>query len=539
MIFAISQLNFKIADFVVNNQKIVDAIQSAHAQGADLIVFSELAVGGAPAFDLLLSPSFLNQVDDAIQTIQSACASIDCIVGVPYFDRGSEQLYNAALFISKGVVKQVISKQKLSDKGLILDTPYFVSGSGSELIEVNGNSILVTLEDSLNAVSGAKDDHEKVDMLLSLHNSPFSYMEYDLRLDRLRKLSEEVKAGVVEVNQVGAQGQVIFDGRSILVNVSDGFIDELAAFEEDFKLFELEGQTIRSLQPKEKRDDLTETALLYHALVLGIKDYFHKNNLQKALIGFSGGIDSSVVAALACEALGADNVKGVLMPSMYSTGHSVKDAEDLAKNLGCEHDIVPIEAGFDTFMDMLQPIFGEDHNAEVDLTEQNIQARVRAVVLMAISNRQGYVVLNTSNKSEAAMGYGTLYGDLIGSISVLGDVYKTQVFQLAHYINRNREIIPEHAISKPPSAELKPGQKDSDSLPLYDVMDPILYLLIEKNLSSEQVIALGHDKNEVQRIVNTMGKVGFKLFQTPPALGVSPRAFGSGLRLPLVAAKTL
>lgn len=538
MNFAISQLNLKIADFVVNNQKIVDTIHSAHAQGADLIIFSELAIGGAPAYDLLLSNTFLEQIDEAIQVIRKACSFIDCIIGAPYLDSETGQLYNAALVISKGEVKQVIRKQKLSDKGLIPDTPYFASGSGPQLVQVNGRTIFVSVEDALNDVSLVQERHEDVDLLVSLHNAAFSYSEYGERLERLRKLSERLQIGAVEVNQVGAQGELIFDGRSLVVRSSDGFVDELIAFEEDFKLFQLEGATIKSLQPRVNGDNYTETALLYRALVLGIRDYFGKSGLKKALIGFSGGIDSSLVAVLACEALGAENVKGVLMPSMYSTSHSVKDAEDLARNLGCEYEIVPIKAGFDTFMEMLQPVFEDQNESDVDLTEQNIQARVRAVILMAISNKQGYVVLNTSNKSEAAMGYGTLYGDLIGSISVLGDVYKTQVFQLANYINRDREIIPEHAISKPPSAELKPGQKDSDSLPLYHIMDPILYLLIEKNLSAEQVVALGHDKNEVQRIVSIMGKVGFKLFQTPPALRVSPRAFGSGLKLPLVAKRS-
>lgn len=528
MNFAISQLNFKIADFAVNMRKVIESIQLAHAQGADLIIFSELAIGGTPALDLLTSHSFLSQVDRAIQEIKKACSSIDCIIGAPYVDTG--KLYNAALFISKGDIKQVISKRRLNDQGLMLETPYFVAGGGPELIEIKGSKILVSLDECLDDKIG-----NEADLFISLRNCPFSYTEYDQRLDRAHKLSEQLQVGFVELNQIGAQGQLIFDGRTLLVHTAEAYEDELNAFEEDFKLFTLTGNSIKSLQPKVKGDSYSETALLYEALVLGIRDYFQKNGLTKALIGLSGGIDSSLVAVLASDALGAENIKGILMPSMYSTGHSVKDAEDLAKNLGCEVEIVPIKPGFDAFMDMLTPIFSDENESEVDLTEQNIQARVRAVILMAVSNKQGYIVLNTSNKSEAAMGYGTLYGDLIGSLSVLGDVYKTQVFQLARYINRDHEIIPEHAISKPPSAELKPGQKDSDSLPLYEVLDPILYLLIEKNLSASEVIKLGHDANEVQRIIEIMSRVGFKLFQTPPALRVSPRAFGSGLNLPLVA----
>ena len=530
MNFAISQLNFKIADFVVNNRKIIESIQMAHAQGVDLIVFSELAVGGAPALDLLKSDTFVDQVDEAIGEIAKACSSIDCIIGAPYREEDSGLLYNVALFINKGEVRKVISKHRLNDQGLVIETPYFSQGNGADLIKVKESVILLSLEDTLDN----EHDHE-VDLIISLKNYPFSYTEYDQRKQELKSLSERLGVGVVEVNQIGAQGQLIFDGRSLIVHSKEEYADELHAFQEDFKLFKLEEKSIKSLQPKLKGDHYTETELIYEALVLGIKDYFQKNGLQKALIGLSGGIDSSIVAALACQALGPENVKGILMPSMYSTGHSVKDAEDLANNLGFKYEIVPIKAGFDTFMEMFDPTFEGVDDSDLDLTEQNIQARVRAVILMAISNKQGYIVLNTSNKSEAAMGYGTLYGDLIGSLSVLGDVYKTQVFQLAHYINRDRELIPEHAISKPPSAELKPGQKDSDSLPLYEVLDPILYLLIAKNLTPSQIVALGHDQDEVDRIVRLMSRVGFKLFQTPPALRVSPRAFGSGLNLPLVA----
>ncbi|MFB5945118.1 NAD+ synthase [Albibacterium profundi] len=530
MNFAISQLNFKIADFAVNTRKIIEAIQSAHAQGADLVLFSELAVSGAPALDLLKSSVFLNQVDEAVQEIARSCKNIDCIVGAPYRDSSSGQVYNGALFCSQGKVERVISKRELNDQGLIHETPYFVSGSGADQIEVKGSRVLITLDDVLE-----NEIADSVDLIISLRNSPFSYTEYDQRMERIKAVSQQLATGMVEVNQVGAQGQLIFDGRSVVVNSTEGYFDKLKAFQEDFKLFRLEGKSLQSLQPKIDTEKYTETALLYEALVLGIRDYFDKNGLKKALIGLSGGIDSSLVAALACEALGAENVKGILMPSMYSTGHSVKDAEDLANNFGFEYEIVPIKGGYDAFIEMLNPVFGTEDSAEVDLTEQNIQARVRAVVLMAISNKQGYVVLNTSNKSEAAMGYGTLYGDLVGAISVLGDVYKTQVFELSRYVNRNQQLIPEHAINKAPSAELKPGQKDSDSLPVYEILDPILYLLIEKNLSTSQIVELGHDKNEVERIVRMMSRVGFKLFQTPPALRVSPRAFGSGLNLPLVA----
>jgi NAD+ synthase (glutamine-hydrolysing) len=348
----------------------------------------------------------------------------------------------------------------------------------------------------------------------------------------LKELTTKLQIPVIEMNQVGAQGSLIFDGRSIVLDATGKLVDELAAFDEDFRVYNLSGGELRGSQEVQVETDPHEIALIHRALVFGIRDYFGKNGFRKALIGFSGGLDSSLVGALACEALGPENVKGILMPSMYSTDHSVKDAQDLARNLGCASEIVPIKEAYDVFKKLLDPVF---RGAPEDVTEQNIQARVRAVILMSISNKEKSIVLNTSNKSEAAMGYGTLYGDLVGSLSVLGDVYKSQIFEIARYINRNGVVIPENTISKPPSAELAPGQKDSDALPEYDILDPILFQLIEKGQRPQAIIDLGFDPYEVNRVVNIMGKVGFKLFQTPPALRVSPKAFGSGYQLPLVA----
>ena len=526
MVVAISQLNFKIADFEANTQKIIDQIDLVKAQGGKIIIFPELAVGGLPAFDFLKSTVFLGAVDAAIQQIVSHC-TIDCILGVPYLDPLTGDLSNAALFIQDREIKNIIKKSGLRDKGEVPESPYFIAGSGAEIVNSNDIQLAVSLGDDFTALEG-----ENADLILSLNSVPFSYLEHDERVKTLRDHSTKTRTAIVEVNQVGAQGSLIYDGRSIIVDEQRSFFDELNAFSEDLRLYQFTETQIKPLQLKQKETSLSESALIYQALVLGIRDYFSKNGFTKALVGFSGGLDSALVGALACEALGPENVKGILMPSMYSTDHSLKDAIDLANNLGCEYEIVPIKEGFDVFVKMLEPVF---KGAAEDVTEQNIQARVRAVILMAISNKQGYIVLNTSNKSEAAMGYGTLYGDLIGSLSVLGDVYKTQVVEVANYINREREIIPVNTIVKPPSAELSPGQKDSDSLPLYEVLDPILFQLIEKGLSVREVIDLRFDETEVNRISQIMSRVGFKLFQTPPALRVSPRAFGSGFQLPLVA----
>jgi len=528
MNIAISQLNFKIADFEINTKKIISQINLAKAEGAKLIVFPELAIGGSPAFDFLKSSKFLASVKASVQEIMLHCSSIDCIIGAPYVDTTTGDLFNAAIFIKERAIQRVIKKKKLKNKGEILETPYFKSGDGSQTIESNGVKILIAFGDDL-IFSDAQND---ANLIVSLNNDLFSYLEHENRIKNLRDQSTKHQLPIIEINQVGAQGQLIFDGRSIIMKDNGEYFDELNAFEEDLRFYTLTNLQIKALQPKQDITSYSESASIYNALVFGIRDYFIKNGFKKALLGLSGGLDSALVAALACEALGSENVKGVLMPSMYSTGHSIKDAEDLAKNLGCEYEIVPIKEGYEVFKKMLESVF---KGAAEDVTEQNIQARVRAVILMSISNKQGYVVLNTSNKSEAAMGYGTLYGDLIGSLSVLGDVYKTQVFEIAKYINREKEIIPQNTIVKPPSAELTPGQKDSDSLPLYDILDPILFQLIEKGLGGEEVINLGFDKKEVNRIMQMMSKVGFKLFQTPPALRVSPCAFGSGFKLPLVA----
>jgi NAD+ synthase (glutamine-hydrolysing) len=307
-------------------------------------------------------------------------------------------------------------------------------------------------------------------------------------------------------------------------------LDELPYFKEAIGLYEFKDQHIQHLQPLEHQP-VPDIEQIHDALILGIKDYFEKSGFKKAVLGLSGGIDSAIVCALACRALGAENVMAVLMPSKYSTDHSVQDALDLVKNMGCQHEIIPIKEAADAFDQMMAPAF---HDLPFNLTEENIQARCRGVVVMAMSNKFGYILLNTSNKSECAVGYGTLYGDMCGAIGVIGDVYKTQVYQLAHYINKDAEVIPENSIVKPPSAELRPGQKDSDSLPDYDILDQILFQYIELKKSSSAIIAQGFDEALVRRIIKMVNTAEFKRYQTPPILRVSPKAFGMGRRMPIV-----
>ncbi|WP_461485312.1 NAD+ synthase, partial [Pedobacter sp.] len=371
---------------------------------------------------------------------------------------------------------------------------------------------------------------QQPDFMINIAASPFDYGHDEDRIKVLSDNAKKYQLPLFYVNQVGAQTEIIFDGGSLVFDEEGSLKAEMKYFEEDLQVFDLEEIAhVKNKYPAAERTSDIEQ--IHDALVLGIKDYFAKSGFQKAVLGLSGGIDSAVVCALACRALGAENVMAVLMPSKYSTDHSVQDALDLVNNIGCKHEIIPIAAAADAFDLMLAKPF---EGLAFNLTEENIQARCRGIVVMAMSNKFGYILLNTSNKSECAVGYGTLYGDMCGAISVIGDVYKTQVFNLARYINKDREIIPINTIVKPPSAELRPDQKDSDSLPEYDILDQILYQHIELKKGSKEIIAQGFEETLVKRILRMVNLAEFKRYQTPPILRVSPKAFGMGRRMPIV-----
>src|SRR5690606_35244427 len=352
---------------------------------------------------------------------------------------------------------------------------------------------------------------EKPDLIINIAASPFSYLHFDNRVNVLRRSVLKANAPLVYVNQVGAHTDLIFDGRSLALDRSGNIVMELRKFEEDFQCVEFMGGDITATNafPAGLSHKDTDIALIHQALTLGLKDYFAKSGFKKAVLGLSGGIDSAVVAALAIEALGAENVLAVLMPSVYSSEHSVKDALDLVRNTGCGHIILPIQEAAHAFDNILQVPFT---GLAPDTTEENVQARIRGTLLMAVSNKFGHILLNTSNKSEAAIGYGTLYGDMAGALSVIGDVYKTQVFQLAEYINKEKEVIPLNTIIKPPSAELRPDQKDSDSLPPYEILDAVLYQYIELEKSGQEIIHLGFEETLVHRVVNLVNRAEFKRF---------------------------
>ncbi len=367
------------------------------------------------------------------------------------------------------------------------------------------------------------------DLMVNISASPFSFNQANERLRVVAKNAETYRIPVFYSNHCGAQTQIVFDGGSVVASPDGKIYDEMPYFQEMVRVYDLDDVVAgkqASVQPKEK------FRLIHDAIVTGVHDYFHKLGFTKAVLGLSGGIDSAVTAVLAAHALGPENVHVVLMPSHYSSEHSVKDALDLAQNLGCPYDIIPIEGPYRAFEEVLKPQFKD---LPFNIAEENIQARSRGLILMAISNKFGNILLNTSNKSEMAVGYGTLYGDLAGGLSVIGDVYKTEVFKLAEYINREREVIPRNTIVKPPSAELRPNQKDTDSLPDYDILDPILYHYIERRKGPQEIIDMGYEEKLVRRILRLVNINEFKRYQTAPVIRISDKAFGMGRRMPIVA----
>lgn len=538
MNIALAQLNYHIGNFEANTAKIIEAITSAKAQGVDLIVFAELAIGGYPAQDLLHNKRFIESCRQSVKEIISHCNGIACIIGAPIKNRDPEgkPLYNGALVIEDGQINDMVKKSFLPDYDVFDEYRYFEPNKQVHCVQIAGQKIALTVcedlwddDDSNSYVGDIMADLRKEEptLIINIAASPFSYTHFDKRLTILKQQAKKAACPLIYVNQVGAHTDIIFDGRSIALDKNGNIIKELKSFEEDLQLVNIFSDT-----GKDEIAVKSEIALIHDALLLGLRDYFQKSGFKKAVIGLSGGLDSAIVAALACEALGADQVLTVLMPSIYSSDHSIKDALDLVQNTGCAHLILPIKEVAEAFDSTLNSTF---QGLKPDTTEENIQARIRGTLLMAVSNKFGHIVLNTSNKSEAAVGYGTLYGDMAGSISVIGDVYKTQAYALAQYINRNGELIPENTLVKAPSAELRPDQKDADSLPPYELLDSILFQFIELGKSASEVISLGFDSQVVERVNKLLNNAEFKRFQAPPILRVSAKAFGSGRSMPLVA----
>ncbi|MEJ7692805.1 NAD+ synthase [Daejeonella sp.] len=541
MKIALAQLNYIIGDFNLNTQKIISAVHDAKAKNADLVVFAELCVCGYPPRDFLEFSEFIESCESAAQQIAKECEGIACIIGLPTKNPKvqGKDLFNSAYFIENGSVKAVVNKALLPNYDVFDEYRYFEPAVEFKCVDFMGYKIALTVcEDLWNIndnpmyVTCPMDvlTQEKPDLMINIAASPFAYNHDEERILILGDNCRKYQLPLFYVNQIGAQTEIIFDGGSLVFDKDGSLLDEMPYFTEELKVYEFDQGKVRGLMPI-IHDPQSDIAQIHDALILGIKDYFQKSGFTKAVLGLSGGIDSALVCALAAEALGPENVMAVLMPSEYSSDHSIQDALDLVKNLGCKHEAIPIKEATIAFQSMMKPVFKD---LPFSVAEENIQARSRAIVVMAMSNKFGYILLNTSNKSECAVGYGTLYGDMAGAIGVLGDVYKTQVYKLSNYINRERDIIPQNSIVKPPSAELRPGQKDSDSLPEYDVLDAILFQYIELKQSSVSIIKMGFDEALVKKVLKMVNVAEFKRNQAPPILRVSPKAFGMGRRMPIV-----
>ena len=542
MKIALAQLNYCVGNFEQNTKKIIDAALKAKAEGADLVAFSELSICGYFPFDCLEFSDFIEKCQWALDQIAEKCHDVPVLVGTPLHNgiEGQKPLFNAAVFMYQGK-RQVFKKKHIGYNPLFDERKYFeASHDEDQLLELAGHRIAVTLGDDLaNHGSDPMLMENRMDELVSLKPdlciamaaSAFDYTMPRYRCDVLRQTVLKHELPLLMVNQVGAQTHLIFDGGSMAF-ASNGYIDTtLPFFEETVQMIETD--SLCYYRTAEDRLAISEKASLIHdALVLGVRDYFQKMGFKNAIIGLSGGLDSALVTYFAAQALGAENVRVVLLPSQFSTDHSVSDAVALAEKLGVHYDTVAIKPLYDGFEASLKPFF---EGRPFDVTEENLQSRIRGVVLMAFSNKFGNVLLNTSNKSEAAVGYGTLYGDMCGGLSVIGDVYKSEAYELARFINRTDEIIPWHTIEKAPSAELRPNQKDSDSLPDYAILDQILYQYIECSKSAEEIVTQGFDKAMVERTIRLVNRNEFKRHQVAPILRVSPRAFGTERVIPIVA----
>lgn len=535
----LSQLNYHIGNFEDNVQRINSEIDGAKKEGVALIVFSELSVCGYPPRDFLEFEDFIKRCERSIQSIAEKCVGITAIVGAPLRNENAhgKSLYNAAYVLADSRVKQVVKKTLLPNYDIFDEYRYFEPNREFDIVEVDGVKIALTIcedlwnvEDPLYIVSPMDElmKHQP-ELMVNIAASPFHFSQ---REDRIRIIEKNVaKYGlpILYTNHVGAQTELIFDGGSMAFDAAGQMLHELKYFEEDNATFQFDGAL--HVIGEKRVDERSKIERIHDAVVLGIKDYFEKLGFTKAVLGLSGGIDSAVVLYLAAKALGPENVRTLLMPSGYSSQHSVDDSVKLSENLGTQYEIVSIENLFQEFRSELNPLFGD---LPFNIAEENIQARVRGVLLMAVSNKFGNIVLNTSNKSECAVGYSTIYGDMNGGLSVIADLYKTEVYELARWVNRNGEVIPENIITKAPSAELRPDQKDSDSLPDYEILDEILLEYIENRKGPDEIIDMGHNDELVNRILRLVNINEYKRYQTPPILRVSKKAFGMGRRVPIV-----
>ncbi len=558
---SVAQINTTVGDLEGNLRKVKDVLKKVHER-SHIVVFPELTLSGYSPDDLLLRLDFIRACMEALEELKAKTNDIDALVviGTPYYEG---DLFNSLVVLYRGEVVGIYHKSRLPNYSVFDELRYFREGNEPLLVEVNGYRVGFSIcediwypdeVDRLTVLCGAE-------LLININASPYHIGKYSFREGFVRARAEDNLCFVVYANLVGGHDELVFDGRSMVVNPMGEIIGRAKAFEEDLLTLTLDLEQVRRrrlldlrwrnaskeiepcpvkasvvLPKRERIEGRVEESPegeeeIYRALVLGTRDYAEKNGFKKVVIGLSGGMDSSLTACIAVDAIGKENVLGVFMPSRFSSWESFEDAKELAGNLGIEFHTVPIDETFNSYLKDMVPALGE---LEFDTADENLQARIRANILFYISNKFGHLVLSTSNKSESATGYTTIYGDMSGGFAPLKDVYKTTVYRLARFRNSLKPVIPERVFKKPPSAELRPGQTDQDTLPPYDILDPILKLYVEENMSVEEIVERGFERGTVVRVVKMLRRAEYKRKQAPLGVKITPRAFGKDWRMPVV-----
>jgi len=529
MKIAIVQFNPVVGDVVGNANRVIAFCHQAQQKGAAAVVFPELAITGYPPEDLLLRPDFISKVEHELENIANQFPMLNVILGYPEQDEGG--LFNSVAVLHDGKLTANYRKQQLPNYGVFDEKRYFEAGTSPCVVEIQGVKFGITVcEDIWTPDACAQSKNAGAEIIINLNASPFELNKLDKRRKTLRSRAQESGLPIVYVNQVGGQDELVFDGASFVMDETGVVIQSLAPFEETLDLIEFVKKVRIHPVAKKQSSDLSELAGIYNALVLGVTDYVTKNKFSGAVLGLSGGIDSALTLAIAVDALGPDQVEVLLMPSRYTADMSNEDAVKQAKAMGVEYDIVPIEPAVNAFSSMLADTFNGLAN---DVTEENIQARCRGVLLMAVSNKKRKILLTTGNKSEMSVGYATLYGDMAGGFAPIKDVPKLMVYALAKYRNEIAPVIPERVIDRPPSAELAPDQKDEDSLPPYAILDDILARYIEQDESRDDIVASGFDESVVDRVLKLVEQNEYKRRQSPPGIKITSKSFGRERRYPI------
>ena len=567
---ALAQINSTVGDLKGNEQKIISYIEHAKKQNADLIAFPELALLGYPPEDLLLKPQFIKDNFQSIHRIAAYSQEITTIVG--FADQHQQKISNAAAILHNGQLQYSHHKIHLPNYAVFDERRYFMPGSNLKILDLKNVKIGVNICEDIwvpDSITEAQVFQGGAEVIVNISSSPYYYGKIEERKNLLKSRAKNNIAFICYVNLIGGQDELVFDGNSLIINEKGDILYRGNQFDEDLILYDLDVTNIFDIRSKDnsfqkrknqfycsykienvalplttkinftKEELTTQLSVglnsleeIYRALVLGTKDYIHKNGFKAVVLGLSGGIDSALTAVIAAEAIGPESVVGVSMPSQYSSESSVNDASQLAKNLGIMYLTVPIKNTYQAYKTMLKEAF---QNLPEDIAEENIQARIRGNIVMALSNKFGWLPLTTGNKSEISVGYCTLYGDMAGGFAVIKDVPKTMVYEIANYVNekKGQEIIPYSTLTKPPSAELRPDQKDEDSLPPYDILDPILELYVEKDYDLHKIIKLGYEEELVKKVIRLVDNSEYKRRQGPPGVKITPKAFGKDRRMPI------